>query len=661
MTGRPNTGKRRRKSRGGRIDLSFRLIQCRCGIKREVGVQCADCGQRPDPREVDVQRQRRQAAATAALRALTPTGDQRPVGCSVPEIANNLVEFLPNWLNCCWQRLDDAAANPGALVAHARALAETRERLDAVPRSRPWISLLASLQTLLQQADDTFRQYAAVISAPSAGEAQRQAEAGQQSLDVLGEQASHPRDILDFSQRLDEATNPTEVLTALTGMVVTVAESAQILEVDQRGGDLFTDIVGPGKDCPPGLGVLLLTLDTSVFVMGDRARYRDVARRAARMLLDTPRGRALVRNPTWRRDMNDAAVSAYDSSAAALAVLSAVNSERVAADTVMELAHSLVEAGGRPHAATMEHVAGRSTYEQVKSHDAASVLRALLGRPNSDMLLGLSPELRNAKAHRQYGLEGGGLVILDGQGVRRRSYAPDELADSVLAGQESVAALTAGFICAAAALGEHSDDLLPSAAALPWRESAAMLAVLQGWADVTFDEGETPGQILVRGTPSLDSASARTALLVSLYLPTTATHLLAVSSDRKTRLALPLAPVRAWSDETNDYLKQVLLVRALRCTRINGRACMERDQFRRCVANMALITMDEEFAERMQRLRVLYESAAQDLDEELAGAVRGLMAAGRADATGTVRTREEQGLVERLVTFSELKAEDLLS
>lgn len=620
------------RRRGKGITLSFRQVECRCKAVRVVGVKCPYCGELPAPHEVDPQRQRRQAAARRARVALAESWIDDLPPRTVAELALDLDGLLAPWMKGSIPVLDNAAADPDALVEHARQVVKMEALLRNTPRFRPSIALYDLLRDLVAEAKNMFKHYLDAIGADDLGAAQRLAIQGQEAIDRGVVLINKLTGVYEEANDTAAGSTPEDALRALAAKASVTSGGANILTAANQGEPIFKEITGRADGCEPVLGLWLLMNSTNMASVGDHGRFIKVAQEAYAMLLDDPRGLTLVQSPQWREDMRHAAVRTFDSGAAAMAMLSQATSDRMRVDALMNVGHDLVEALSRPHVATIRHLHHKGTYQQVKSKCAHEVLGAIENK-FGHLTVGLDSDLRHAKAHSDYRPASDGVDLFNRDGSLKRHLAGEELINAVLAGHESIVGLTAGFLCAVAVMGEPVEAVLPSADALPWRTSIIGVLELNGWRGISIAESD-PSEVVITGTPTLTPRASQTAFMIAGYLPPSVETIRAVSSDCTSELVAPLGPIRVQAEETDEYINNIRFVEALRAARVNGQPCIDDALFRRWAATKTAATLKDEFPTCMRHIRMLVQAAKADGDDELARGLRASLTVKRITTIG---------------------------
>lgn len=641
------------------INLTFSLYACDgCGAEREAANACPACGREPDADEMDEKRQARQAVAQLARDALHEPAPDDGVQRTAPGLGRSLLEVLLPWMKGSIPALNRATEDPGALIDYARQVVLVRSWVRNTPRFRPWMSLYDAIDGVVTEVELIFTSYLDAISADRIADATRLSEAAQGAINRAAKHAGEMTWAIEAATEVEQATDHEEALRILARITAATIGTSDILSADRAGSQLFCDIIGSATACPPGVGLWLSILATNHRLVGDPGRFEAVAKAAFSLLQQSLKGANLVSNPVWRDDMRQAAIEAVDEGRKAFMVVTAAQNDRIAVGGLVDLAHSLVEAIGSPHIAAIRYLTTKvASYERAKAADAGATVRALREK-HGHLIVGLSEVLRNTKAHRDYRVVDDGIDIRDAQGIVRSHFSVVELGDIVLAGSESVTGMTVGFLCAAIVTGVPVEDLLPPADTLEWREMVGTIFEFHGWTGVEIVQSD-PREVAIVGTPPLNLRSLGTAFIVANFLPATVEVMRASSADLSSGVVAPMALIRAYAQEQDDYVKNnVRFVAAMRAAELNGEQGMSIVRYRKFVAVTAQETLSDDFPARQRRLNHLRNGALDAGDRELAAALRGLMGASRAADAGTVRSKEEGRQVHRLTAFGSATVND---
>jgi hypothetical protein len=137
----------RRPKKRSEFLLSFRQVQCDCGIVRISGVTCADCGASPAPHEADPKLQRRRAAAVSA-ETLLRDGDPaiKPVKLEwKPLPLNTLLDVqheILDWMEKLWPALNNAARDSTLLIKNVSYLLSIEQAFGKLFASGPGLTHL---------------------------------------------------------------------------------------------------------------------------------------------------------------------------------------------------------------------------------------------------------------------------------------------------------------------------------------------------------------------------------------------------------------------------------------------------------------------------------------------------------------------------------------
>jgi len=444
--------------RGYAMSISFAQVECRrCTVMRIRGVACVDCGIKPEPWEVDPDKQRRQGLVADALRVLEGAPEQRT---PPPDDVTGSGTFARTgrWLGRFLSALQAAVPPGGDGDSLDEALAEFVElRADAaaMPRLRPWLALVDTSRSAVAHLECMARGFLAAVAAETPIQAQEAAAKAQSHLDEAAGIVGELNEERDRWQRATISSNLDELLPGLTLEARQAAGAQDLLQLEASGAADYEHLTG--QECPRGLGVVLRILLLQADNLYDPKRFRLAFTEAYRCLIARPeRLDALLAAAAFKVDLRDALVKAYDSGQSTELILNAALHPRQHVGAVLDMSHTLFEGPGKRHIAALLSVIGSRQYERLREVDAGALRTQADQAGMGALLAGLDPAVRGAKAHLTWTLEDG-EVVLNNRGVVRRMPVPT-LIDHVLAAQESVLALTFAMTCAAASRGV--DDLI---------------------------------------------------------------------------------------------------------------------------------------------------------------------------------------------------------
>jgi hypothetical protein len=621
------------RSRTNRIRLSWKQIDCRrCHDRRVVGMPCPTCGASPDPREVDPNLQRRQRVARDALVVL----DRRSISSTVIDQWSPEEGFdrLLEWAEQFVPTLNAAIQNPTAvprLLELVTNLGGLRSQLCASQRLRPRLPLWRTADRLLGHLDQMARCYLTACAEPLPSQAQAAAEAGQKALDAAADEAHRLDQRLKRWQRISASNEIGEIVAALAIEAYRQAGTTDLLVLEQDGATDFEQLFGDA--CPSGIGLLLRIMSLQADVVLDEQRFRRIARDAYRLFVRRPdRLLGLSQDRTLVNDMHDASRRGYDAIVTAQAVLAAARDDRRAIRAVLTLAHELLEGPGKRYVAALLAVAGRQSYQRLRRQDAGALLQQASQQPSIVPLLdGLDIALRDAKAHEDYLIEGGQLILTE-HGVRGPNSPQIPipglvLLDRVLTALETLQALFLALAAAAAGIDITLVDTVDySHLDMADDDVVGMLLVLQSsWTDVTVEFHTDTLRATARG--ELPTQPLRPVAVLIPHLPKGVSRLeLTVHTNAGCRsLTGPIEPWRRYNASV-DLDKQLNFIECCGRWHLDGKPFFEPHLIRRLAAALALEKVNLGYPACIKPLRQLRDLGRRLEDEELASTLNQLIA-----------------------------------
>lgn len=612
--------------------LRYRQIVCSgCNSSRVVGLPCPVCGARPDDREVDPNRQSRQALARrvrARLNGALPevaAPDPRPA--AYWEQASRHCQEL---LDSLFAAVADQAEEP-RLGTAIDSLLESLACANRAPRLRPWREEWATVESVLENLRGVVSRYLDAIEAEDPRIAQEAARDAQDRLDSAAQPATELSSRMAAWRRVEEAADWDQALAITTELAAGSVGTAGILAFDSSGQEVFEAIVGVDGRCPIGLGVGLQLVARLAEGPFDRERFwRTVKATASLMLAEEGRAKRLVESSDWAGDMREALVRDWDYGHLIGAQAAAARNDRQEIIAAMEAARHNVEGSGKFQASTLLALTKAKGYEVYRTKSSGALLDAADQDPLlSDLLEGVNTATRNAGAHESFQLRGERVVLLD-HGKEVEQLDVPVLIDRVLAGAESTMAIGLGLLCGAVVLGADYEQLLPDPAGMIDEcERVAMALSASGWTGVTVTRTNadlTATGLAPEGSPTLQEAAACLP-----FIEEDAASLALVgesASSSQTTLSVPVVALTRWRDCEDEFEKKLVFIELLTSATIDGEAHTDRDQARRLLCRLALQELaDGPEATRIRRLRVLRDSARRmrdgELDEVLISAISG--------------------------------------
>jgi hypothetical protein len=642
-----------RPQRAG-FTLSFRQIRCACGIERISGVACRDCGRRPAAHEVDPKAQRRRTASTSA-QALLTQGDPTIQAVNLEQgplpihTLHDVNVKLRNWMERLWPALNGADKDSVALVRSVRELIAIQAAYDAIPQIRPWINASHTVKDTLAAATEMLRECLGILACREplyAQEHQAKMQAHLDEMECLIGIFAEWIENLTQAISLDEYT---DILPFLAEIAASRTAGLQEIEHwqahENRGAKLFAEISGSSpSSCPAGLGIHLILVEASIEVIGDSRRFISKAKDAASIFLNDPRAaREIVMRTRWAGEMTQRIIDTYDSGRRAFLSISLAQYNREVIVGLLAAGHALVEAGSRPQIAALHAMASRQDYESVRSCSAGNVLSQFEAAGYDRLTEGIYRPIRHAWAHSAFRDTGNNVEFLDDSGAVKSLMSYDDLLNSVIAGYETVAALTAGLLCACSKIGVDVTSILPAVENFPIAPQLQMLATYFSWRDLEVSQSSDTEMEIITDLPD-GGPSVMAIIAISSIMPQDIEFLRIVTHDNQIKAEVPLALMREFSSR-EGLDQQLSFIRFQRNLIIDGSPLYNEEQFRHAIACWAIQAIVEEDPIRaVGDLRKLKRIAEMEGDEKLVSALTGSIAVQRAGWMGiTSGDREMRG------------------
>jgi hypothetical protein len=626
MTSRPRTN---------RIRLSWNQIECwRCHDSRVVATPCPTCGAPPDPREVDLNLQRRQQLARDALAILDRQSDGRAAsrvdgGQRSPEESfGPFVEWIEQFVPTLNAAIQDPSGAPRLLELVTK-LVDHRAQLRGSRWLRPRLPLWRTADTLLSYLHQAARCYLTACVEPLPRRAKAAAEEGQRALDAAADEEDRLDQRLQRWQRISASDEAGDVVAALAVEAYRQAGTTDLLVLEQDGARDFEQLFGAA--CPTGMGLLLRMMLLQAEVVLDEQRFRRIARDAYELFVGRPdRLLRLAQDQALIDDIHDAGRRGYDAIVTAQAVLAAARDDRRAIRAVLALAHELLEGPGKRYVAALLAVTGRSSYQALRRQDAGALLQQASQQSSVVPLLdGLDVALRHAKAHEDYLIEGDALILTD-HGVRRPNMPPVPglvLLDRVLTALETLQALFFALTAAADGIDITLVDTVDYSHFDMADEDvvAMLLAVQSSWTDVTVELHSDTLKAAAAG--ELPTLPLRPVAMLVPHLPERVTRLeLTVRTSTGHRLLVgPIEPWRRYNASAG-WEKQLHFFEGCGRWHLDGKPTFEQDLVRRLAATLALERAAAGYPACVKPLRQLRDLAQRLQDEELASSLSQMIA-----------------------------------
>ncbi|MGA9146680.1 MAG: hypothetical protein WBZ04_03895 [Candidatus Nanopelagicales bacterium] len=517
-------------------------------------------------------------------------------------------------------------------VALGELHAETQLRhaeASVLSRYRPWNRIGDVLSEVLADLQRCIDMFVRAYSADTISEAQTLGARIESTL-------TKHKGVLDalstVSDDLHELTNVADVNSLLLSAGASSARTVEgntLLALEDRGAEVWAEIAGEPLECPVGIG-LMLALSTQVAsVTGNVPEFVRVAKLTYSYLCEQKASSvALMSHEPWRQHFRSSIASMHDLQQSVLVSLARTESSQQAVSDQLRFAAKVLERGTRPHCLLLDAAAtGKTTpekYVSMRWTDGGVLIKRIRSRTeSSEIVRGLSDELRNADSHENFTIAGQVVRMYDKHGVVRRQLNQIELGDSVAAVGETAMALTVGILAAACALGVYGDDLLPTPDELTSIDGFALHVTLAGLTNV---ELEVDGNAIRVRTASALSSAITQAVISGEFAVASGIETIAVESAVDGAImTVFLGYVRTWN-EASGFDRDLAFLCLLESVECPAYMKHTREELAGAIAHYANEACTLDLRERQTRLFKLTRFAAElgfdELVEQLK-AVRG--------------------------------------
>lgn len=618
------------------------------------------CGEKPDEREVDPDRQARQKVAKSALEVLESDSLQEApesLGSEPLGFFPRLEEFAKSFTSSLVETAQNASGSE-RLIAAVEDLLKLQAEVTAAPRLRPWIATWRAIDEVLERLRSVARHYLLALAAQAPIDAQREAESAQIELDAAAEPAVLVGDRMERWSSTEAADTFDEGLAILTGHAFGASGAPDLPGFDRAGAAMFERVTGR-TGCPRGLGFGLNIIAQQAEGPFDEERFWRVAKDAfVRLTADEQWLADLLSSGAWTEDFRSAMVMASDGGVLNQGMAAAVRRERQAVRVSLGLVESLIETPGKMFAATLMAAAKKKDYESYRTQSAGSLIEQVRRQPGlTELVSGLDPAVRRASAHKEFSLEGDTVILMNrGKEVDRLSR--DELVDRTFASIESVNAIEVAMVCAAAVGGLDPDRIFDNPG--DYMDPATAVALLLAGSGWRVDEVSIVGDTAsVVGEAEIDARSLLLASTILPHLPNECQvlHMEATNSTASRELGGPLKPLTQAAGIDNELEKQIYLLEARRLWRLDGIPLCSDDQVRKAVSAILLQRLSQ-LPDAREGVRLLLSVRAHikrlglsDLEEVVAGLIRAL----RGGMMGVAAPGELEVAIEPLTSLASRK------
>lgn len=442
-----------------KFTLRFDTIRCGCDTWRQRSVPCPDCGEQPQPWEVDATAQKRAAAITWLRNDLdgVPPWERHfdPAELTTGGLGDILFPALKAAdrfaRNGDTGPLRDALRDVAALEAWAEGFEPLRPDL-AVGRAAK-TAALATTEAVAEVLDAL-----ATSTMADAFDAERAMNA---SLGVASEAIATAKEISEVWAYVERSGDP------MTAWLRPLLEQPGPLDVAllhaAEHAEAVLAAVGIHIEggCPPDLAATVAAVDGAVSVVGDLDSFWAAVASHWQRLIARPDRLADVLSD--RAFADAVAATGHDGWARLRELLNAEAPEtlRQAATAILRHGHAAIE-GPVHHLYTAARATAKGDYQQLARQDAGDNLKKAADQGWYVPPVLLDKAVRNAYAHIDFEVSDDDLIVLSPRG--RQEHAPsvtlDQLIDQVVEIEEVANALLVAFQLAATSTGLDLPDVL---------------------------------------------------------------------------------------------------------------------------------------------------------------------------------------------------------
>ncbi|MFI8370921.1 hypothetical protein [Streptomyces sp. NPDC085466] len=630
--------------------LSYSQISCPgCGISRIRGVDCPDCGHRPQPWEIDTAgRARREAAAQARNLLAQPVTPLASGPLGVPETLHAaLFKRLATWCSGFFTAVAEAAqaTDHGApdLKARVAEFTELRAMVHNTDARRPLKVLLTTLRELVAELTSMIDAYLAALLASTPLEAQKHGTQAQSHHDRAAELIKAANTTADGVHLLSAERDTARIQTILLIRALRTYQVPDLLALDAAARDQLQGVTGSrGVD---GSGVMYAIGQVLAHSIFDPERFREVMRLAYDVFRsNTEVLRTLAQEPLFESDFKRALHELFDGTMEAVHAVDHATHSRQAGRALLGIAMAQVEGPGQVIASTLLLASGRKTaaYTNLRHKNATELITAAQQEPTLHGLLdGLDNDLRTGRAHALVHYDDTGVVIERKKNTRTVTWR--DVIDGVFQGYESIHACQLALWQVLGELGftNFATENLWEALGLTPEQMVTVMLENSGYRDVTVTPGEGHWKVeaQTQSTPALSTHLG----LIRPYLPAHVDELSFTvhQKDEVHTLAGPLAPWREFATAPQDSeAKTMAYFRAQLSWTYDNAPVLSTHHVRSWTALQAAQTMHQAPAEAITRLRGFRDLAKFAGDDELAWALTGVIRYRRLGKTSAEATAE---------------------
>lgn len=633
------------------IRLGFEAISClRCGERRQLGLDCPDCGARAAPTEVDLEYQSR-------LRALGPVKQSRALpGAAMADspwrmLASPLIAGLTKRISNGANAISRTRrAQADELQQIATDIANLEAWVSETPELRPSAAYARHVKTAVEHLIGVFDVTVSMLEARNGSDAQQLEPTLQRHLDAATEAISRCDELTDQITELSQSDNPVATWMRL-------ATGGDVLLAEPRGTTLLEERGLREDQHKAGVGMLALLWDFIARTTSDERSFWSYAAEH-RTLLAAHRDRVteIAETDAFRQRAADTLDDLLH--AARLAIAQGdTESQRQKASDLLDFGHRLVEQPLKLHLGVACAASTRQHFESTQASDVSSLIQVARQRgwPVAS-LLGNS-DIRNAFAHRDYSVRSDGMIELcsalcRAQGRPAPVVSLDELCDAVLAISEACGVMDMALgLVTGRGVGDHTDGTSPF---LIRSVAEGLLA----WDDVDLRLEDDEAVIEARYTRPVNFAEVQ-SLASTLLGDRSRLIVRLATNDRHHEIRIPISEFKERSQVESDTARSTALLLAWHRATVDGAPAFTGAQVRKALAVQVLQLLADktkQFAEIRHDLASLRQAAKAVDDHELAKTIAACIGWKAQIASGH---RSASSPIDRLVAIAAVETQPI--
>jgi hypothetical protein len=581
------------------IRIGFAQIECqRCKVLRVRGVVCPDCGDHPDPREVDPNRQERASLArqyretfeSSAADGKLPDGFDEISGSpldAIQFVLAGLGRSYEAFLETYATAVADSAAEEGFLV-NAADRGRINTALRGLPHLRPYVALVDKTLEVQGQLTSSCESLLVAMEASTPIEAQGAARTSDESLKDAIKNLSALGSLVD---RLASAAGGSADFAALLAASATDVIHRQahgdLMKAEEAGHAILREHNIP---TPRGLGIGLLLVRSPFELRGDAAAFMDTLDTCVQALTGGKRLTATLGSQYLISDLLSASRDSESLGFMSEVTIAAARNDREICRVLLGLAHDLIE--GPAHtlaAAVVSTESSRALYDQKRTDDTGALFNTL-AQSHYALAARLHLEFRHAFSHANWDVVSGQLVLdVRARGAQRPRYVTVlAFVDQLMELQETI---TAGLLAVRIVAEQNGvsvpTDLELEAVQLAPEDQARTQLLLNGFGvessrqDASCFEVHAKGDLRRLGRAGVMAASCLTnydELAVCLHDVHAGDH----------RFVTPTEPARMFRHASSDDERTTALFIAGSRTTLDGERAISRAFARKWLGSQSI-------------------------------------------------------------------------